>query len=442
MAQARHIGKIVVTHERDATQASRKSAALSPKRHGFEGDASYLITGGLAGLGLVVVQWMVEQGARHLVLTGRSQPSEKTIEVIRGLQQRGAEVVIACGDVSDRSHLDEVFSRFGRTLPSLRGVVHSAGALDDGVLLHQTWERFQKVFAAKVSGSWQLHALTRDMPLDFFVMFSSAVSLLGSAGQGNHVAACAFEDGLAHYRRALGLPGLSINWGPWADVGAATRGTVSQRIQLKGVQAIEPEQGLRVLERLLGQDQVQVAVLSADWQQYCASLPPEFRSTFLSELSRKTEDPAPSGKAKAEPAEAFLQQLNQAPPTKRRQQLLEFVGAQAVKVLGLDAAQSLDYKQPLNDLGLDSLMAVELRSLLSAQLGLARGLPATLVFDYPTIEALADYLAKEVLHWEKAPPAKPESPQEQEGLSDLLDRIEGLSDEEVDRSFTGQKAGK
>ena len=122
------------------------------------------------------------------------------------------------------------------------------------MLLHQSWERFQKVFAPKVAGSWHLHALTKDLPLDFFVMFSSAVSLLGSAGQGSHVAACAFEDALACYRRALGLPALSIDWGPWAETGAATRGTVRQRVQLQGFQLIQPDQGLRVLEELLGQD--------------------------------------------------------------------------------------------------------------------------------------------------------------------------------------------
>jgi NADPH:quinone reductase-like Zn-dependent oxidoreductase/SAM-dependent methyltransferase/acyl carrier protein len=433
MAQARHIGKIVVTHE---------SKALSGERQALGGDATYLITGGLAGLGLLVAQWMVEQGARHLVLTGRSQPSEQSLQVIRGLEQKGAEVVVAQGDVSDRSHLQEVFSKFGCGLPPLRGIVHSAGALDDGVLLHQSWERFQTVFAPKVSGSWQLHALTQDLPLDFFVMFSSAVSLLGSAGQANHVAACAFEDGLAHYRRALGLPALSINWGPWAEVGAATRGTVSQRLQWKGFQAIEPEQGLRVLEELLGQDRVQIGVLSVDWRQYSDSLPRGFRSALLSELSRKTEVSAPSGQGKTEQPQALLQQLNQAPPAKRQKLLLEFLRGQAVKVLGLDSTQSLDYKQPLSDLGLDSLMAVELRSVLSTELGLARSLPATLVFDYPTIAALADYLAEEVLSWEKPQAAKPESPQKEEKLSDILDRIEGLSEEEVNRMYTQEKASK
>lgn len=442
MAQARHIGKIVVTHEGAAEALLPESAAPLAGRPGLDDGASYLITGGLAGLGLLVAQWMVERGARHLVVTGRSKPSDEALQVIHNLEQKGAEVVVAQGDVSDRGHLEEVFSKFGHVLPPLRGIVHSAGALDDGVVLHQSWERFQRVFAPKVGGSWQLHELTQDLTLDFFVMFSSAVSLLGSAGQSNHVAACAFEDALAHYRRALGLPAMSINWGPWAETGAATRGTVSQRLQLKGFQAIEPEQGLRVLEELLRQDRIQVGVLAVDWRQYSDSLPRGVRFSLLSELGRKTEVPAPSGKPKAEQARAFLQQLNQAQPAKRQKLLIEFVRDQAVKVLGLDSTQSIDYKQPLSDLGLDSLMAVELRSVLSTELGLARSLPATLVFDYPTIAALTDYLGEEVLSLEKTPAVKSELPGKKEKLSEILDRIEGLSEEEVDRMYTQEKAVK
>ncbi len=440
MAQARHIGKIVVTHEGPAVHLPRELQSPTGQWEGLDPDGSYMITGGLAGLGLLVAQWMVEQGARHLVVTGRSRPSEEALQVIRNLEQRGAEVVIARGDVSDRGHLEEIFSRFGRALPALRGIVHSAGTLDDGVLLNQSWERFQRVFTPKVNGSWNLHALTQDLTLDFFVMFSSAVTLLGSAGQGNHVAACAFEDALAFYRRAQGLPALSINWGPWAEVGAATRGTVSQRLQLKGFQAIEPQQGLRVLEELLGQDRIQVGVLSVDWRQYADSLPPGYRSALLSELDHKTELPALSGQRKTAQPPALLQQLSQAPPGKRQKLLTDFVRQQAIKVLGLDPTQSIDYKQPLSDLGLDSLMAVELRSVLSTELGLVRSLPATLVFDYPTIAALTDYLAEEILPREKTPATEPEPGQKQENMVDILDRIESLSEEEVDRLFTKEKA--
>ena len=433
MAQARHIGKIVVSHASAANGDSRRSDTLTR-------DGSYWITGGRAGLGLLVAQWMVERGARHVVLTARSEPSEQALEAIRRMEQKGAEVVVTRGDVSDRSHLDEVFSKFGRALPPLRGIVHSAGALDDGVLLLQSRERFQKVFAAKVVGSWHLHALTKDLPLDFFVMFSSAVSLLGSAGQGSHVAACAFEDALACYRRALGLPALSIDWGPWAEAGAATRGAVRERVQLQGFQLIQPDQGLRVMEDLLGRDRSRAAVLAVDWRQFFDSLPR--RSALLSELTNRAEAPSASALRKSDPTVDLLAQLNQAAPGKRQKLLMDYVERQSVKVLGLDSTQHLDPKQPLSELGLDSLMAVELRSLLSAGLGLSRGLPATLVFDYPTIAALTQYLADEVLLWEKPQATPVESSDQPEDLTGILDRIEALSEEEVERIYGQEKAVK
>jgi acyl carrier protein len=279
--------------------------------------------------------------------------------------------------------------------------------------------------------------LTKDLPLDFFVLFSSAVSLLGSAGQVSYVAACAFEDGLASYRRALGLPALSIDWGPWAETGAATRGTIRQRVQSQGFQLIQPERGLRVLQDLLGQDRTRTGVLSANWRQFSDSLPR--RSALLSELTLQAEITSTGVPRKPGQTQDLLQQFNQAAPGKRRKLLMEYVQRQAVKVLGLDSTQYLDPKQPLSDLGLDSLMAVELRSLLGTELGLSRSLPAALAFDYPTIAALTEYLAEEVLLWEKPQAPPPESSREEEDISGALDRIEGLSEEEVDRIYSQEK---
>jgi acyl carrier protein len=437
MAQAKHIGKIVVTHQA-AAHARRNTDTGARKSHTFNPDATYMITGGLAGLGLLAAEWMVREGARHLVLTGRSEPSEQALEMIRTMEREGARVSIAQGDVSDRNHLEEVFAKFGSALPPLGGVIHSAGVLDDGVLLHQNGERFRKVFSPKVAGSWHLHELTQDLPLDFFVMFSSAVSLLGSAGQANHSAACAFQDGLAHYRRALGLPALSIDWGPWGEAGAATRGKVTQRSRLKGFEPIQPEQGFRILARLLEQSPARIGVMSVDWRQYSDSFSRGSMSALLSELSVEKETVASKPQAKKEPIQAVIQRLNGAPPAKRQALLTDYVRSQAMKVLGLDPTLPIDANQPLNDLGLDSLMAVEMRSLLSTELGLARSLPATLVFDYPTVAALTTYLAEEVFMWGRAPaPPKVESSPE-DGLAGILDRIEGLSEEEVDRIYNAR----
>ena len=437
MAQAKHIGKIVVTHKAPA-HTRRNASMATTKSRTFNPDASYLITGGLAGLGLLTAEWMVREGARYLVLTGRSEPSEQAWKTIHAIERDGARVLVARGDVSDRSHLEQIFAKFGSALPPLAGIIHSAGVVDDGVLLHQDGERFRRVLAPKVAGSWHLHEFTKDLELDFFVLFSSAVSLLGSAGQANHSAACAFEDGLAHYRRALGLPALSINWGPWGEAGAAMRGDVTQRSRLKGFQSIQPQQGFGILARLLQQAPAQIGVMSVDWRQYSDSYSRRSTSALLSELNRQTSASPSKPQDKRESSQTVIQRLNGAPPTKRLGLLTDYVRAQATRVLGLDLAPPIDSNQPLNDLGLDSLMAVELRSLLSAELGLTRSLPATLVFDYPTITALTTYLAAEVFKWDldtAAPKAKVETSPDN-GLAGILDRIEGLSNEEVDRIYS------
>ena len=167
----------------------------------------------------MVARWMVSGGARSLVLMGRSGPSEAARAVVEELERSGARIVTSAGDVSREDDVARILSEIERTMPPLRGVVHAAGVLDDGVLSEQTRERLAGVMAPKIPGAWHLHRLTRGQPLDFFVLFSSIASLVGSGGQGGYAAANAFLDALAHRRRAEGLPATTINWGAWADAG-------------------------------------------------------------------------------------------------------------------------------------------------------------------------------------------------------------------------------
>jgi acyl transferase domain-containing protein/NADPH:quinone reductase-like Zn-dependent oxidoreductase/SAM-dependent methyltransferase len=392
MAQARHMGKIVLSHPRGGARA-RAVPSDGEGKILLRPDGTYLITGGLSGLGLLTAQWMCERGARHLVLMSRRAPSEAAVAAIRSMEEQGAHITIARGDVADRAYLVELFASFGRSLPPLRGIVHSAGTLDDGVLAQQTWERFERVMAPKVDGAWHLHALSQDQPLDFFVLFSSAVSMLGSAGQGSHVASCTFEDALAHYRRNIGLPALSINWGPWAETGAATQGTVSERLQMKGFRLIDPQQGLRILEHLMLHDRVQVGVMSVDWRQYSDLLTPAQRSNLLSKVCKAEVRPASEPQKTAQPP--LLERLRQAPAKKRRQTLETHIRDQAIKVLGLSASFKLDLNQGLATFGMDSLMTIELKNRLQASVG--KTLSSTIVFDHPTVAALAEYLEQNVL---------------------------------------------
>ncbi|MCA9971994.1 MAG: SDR family NAD(P)-dependent oxidoreductase, partial [Anaerolineales bacterium] len=202
MAHAKHIGKIVVTQPADG-------AADAPLLHD---NAAYLVTGGLGGLGLTVAQWMAAQGARHLVLVGRSAPSETAQGVLADLAAAGVDVHVARGDISQEADVQRILDDVNEALPPLRGIIHAAGVLDDGIISEQNWSRFARVMAPKVDGAHLLHALTRNVPLDFFVLFSSITSVLGSAGQANYVAANAYMDTLAAQRQMHGLPALSISW--------------------------------------------------------------------------------------------------------------------------------------------------------------------------------------------------------------------------------------
>ena len=383
-AKSRYVARLV----RSTLRQDSESPAISA-------NATYFVTGGLGGLGLAVAEWLINRGARHLVLLGRNGPSEAVRNRFREWERAGVRIVIEQSDVSDRSRMAEIFERIDRSLPPLRGIVHSAGVLDDGILLRQDWQRFLTVMNAKVIGSWILHTLTEKRSLDFFVMFSSAASLLGSAGQANHAAANAFVDGLAHYRKSKGLPALSINWGPWAEVGAAARHDQSDRITKGGRLVIAPKDGLEIFGRLLGAAMTQIGVLPiVFWSEVVKKTAerdcPPFFDRLMRELSQPKSSEVPQHR---EPQ--LLHELQNNPPSKQRYVLQNHVQEDIAKILGLKHSASIVAHQPLSELGLDSLMAMELANRLSKATG--HSLSATLVFKHPTIEAIVDYLSRDVL---------------------------------------------
>jgi polyketide synthase 12/myxalamid-type polyketide synthase MxaB len=379
----------------------------------FRPDASYLITGGLNGLGLEVARWMVEKGARELVLMGRSKASAAADEVITAMRRAGASVSVAQGDVSCP---EDVASALAMTSLPLRGIIHSAGVLSDGVLLQQTPEKFATVMAPKVQGAWNLHQQTLASPLDFFVLFSSAASLLGSPGQSNHAAANAFLDMLAYRRRAEQRPALSINWGAWDKIGAAANRQATKQARMAGVGVMQPEEGLWALERLMTGSAVQAGVIPIDWPAFARQLPGGARPPFLAEFLNTDSRFGPAESSKADQAGA-LNRIRNAPPSEQLTLLSDFVRERAKQVLGVDASRDIDPRQPLNELGLDSLMAVELRNALGMAAG--RALPFTMLFDYPTLEALTGYLATVVLQLTPAAEnPRPAEPVELEELSE------------------------
>jgi myxalamid-type polyketide synthase MxaB len=417
MQQGKHIGKVVVS----MPQAVERQASIQP-------EGSYLITGGLGALGLKTAKWIVEEGAKHLVLTGRRQPSEEAQRIIEQLQEAGVQVSVMCGDISQEEDATRIIGEIKTSLPPLRGVIHVAGVLDDGLLSNMSWEQFTRVMAPKVRGAWHLHHLTENLTLDFFVCFSSIASLLGSPGQGNYAAANAFMDALAHHRRGMGLPGLSINWGPWADGGmAASLGSQHQNRMLnQGISPISPEGGLQVLAKLLAQDSAQVGALPINWPKFLKQLP---FGTKMPLLEAFTFQAGQSRTGKSD----FIKRLEVTPVEERWELLATHVREQVARVLGLAAPTQIGLRQSLFDLGIDSLMAVELRNRLQSSLG--HSIDSTVLFDYPTLAELIDYLIQEVLQIEFAGTSAINSNknEQDEGQIQLLNKTIELSEKDLEQ---------
>jgi acyl transferase domain-containing protein/NADPH:quinone reductase-like Zn-dependent oxidoreductase/SAM-dependent methyltransferase/acyl carrier protein len=387
MQQAKHIGKIVVsqvetsqvdtpqvdtsvifnqTATPQATQSFLKSTQIYP-------NSIYLITGGLNGLGLLTAEWLLQQGATHLLLIGRRAPSVEAREKIQQWQQQGKIITTAQVDVTERSHLSDLLNTCSQPI---RGIIHAAGVLADGLLQDLTEERLRSVMAPKVEGAWNLHLLTRDQPLDFFVLYSSAASLLGSPGQANHVAANTFLDALAHHRQAIGLPGLSINWGAWSDVGSAIARI--DQMKLRGIDPITPQQGLKALEDLLQQPHAQVGAVPINWQRFRQQ---QWIPSFFDQFHADLPDNLTS------PLLHQIRQQNYAPST-----LIPYLQTEIAQVLGLSQGRMAKPQQGFFDLGMDSLMTVELKNRLETHLGIV--LSPTVLFEHPTIQDLAQYLSE------------------------------------------------
>jgi acyl transferase domain-containing protein/acyl carrier protein len=403
----------------DVDRTLRPAGALKP-------DATYLITGGLGALGLHVARWMVDRGARSLVLAGRKGAGPSAMPALDEMRAAGVNVVVAQADVARREDVERLLANIAASAAPLRGIVHAAGVLDDGVLVQQTWERFARVMAPKIAGSWNLHSLTLDLPLDFFVLFSSASSVLGSPGQSNYAAANAFMDALAHLRRAQGLPALSVNWGAWSVSGmaAALDERDRRRWSDRGLLAMSSDDALASLQALLHAGVVQAAVLPMDWERYRGQFPGAAAPAFLSLV---VQDRNASASVPAQSAAARLRaELESAAPRKRLDVLTTHVRHHTLNVLGLPPTFALDAQQGLRDVGLDSLLALELRNRLQSIVECP--LPATLAFDFPTVADLARHLAQDVLSLALA--ASSDQPVPEESVRQrTLEEIDELSDE-------------
>jgi acyl transferase domain-containing protein/acyl carrier protein len=413
----------------------------------LRGDGSYLITGGLGGLGLQVANWMAQRGAGHIVLLTRRDFPDRlrweqlnledkdygTVRKILEAEKLGTRITVAQGDVADEIAMQSLFKRFGKEEPPLRGIIHAAVEMTSRSIKDLDLASFQKMCRAKALGGWILNQLTLDQELDFFVLFSSTTAVWGVAGLGHYAAANQALDLLAHWRRERGLPALSVNWGTWHEMRIAGEAEKEQFVK-SGLHPMPDAQALVALEHLISANRTSAVVASIEWNTLRAVYEARRTRPLFAEMrSRPRNEKAAIVSMESAAADSEInRQLKNASPTRRRDILIAHLRSQTSSILGFDFSREVELEQGLFDMGMDSLMAVELKGRLERSLNVP--LPSTLTFNYPTIQALTNYLLSEVLQFDTAPSSEqiaPIPPAAPVKVESVLQPSEALSEDEV-----------
>ncbi len=394
-------GQFFVPRMKKASIKKQKQTAFAANP-----DGCYLITGGLGMLGRQAAKWLAENGAGQVVLVSRRVPDPETQSFLDSVSETGCDVVVHPADLSSPDDVSQLFQRFGSELKSLSGVIHAAGVLDDALVGDQNWGRFEKVLAPKVVGATLLHEYTQTLDLEFFILYSSAASVLGSPGQSNYATANAYLDGLAWHRRSRGLPAVSVNWGPWTE-GMADDERIIKRLALQGITPLTISEAHAALEGILAADVVQATVIDADWRR--------MRMGLGGESPAMMEHLAPARQRSQQGDSELVSKLKQLRGSAPRELLLKTVQGSLQAILSTPDAPETD--RPLIEMGLDSLMAVEFGTELQQMLGDQFAVGPTMLFDHPTIDAITDHVLELVTSDTESQPAP-----EQDELRDLTEK--------------------
>jgi acyl transferase domain-containing protein len=387
------VTEILLTETRDNQLAVRDSQYFVPRmkpltldqqntnHFSVTADGCHLITGGLGMLGRQAAKWLADHGASQVVLVSRRAPDPAARELLDQIAADGCEVVVHPADLGSLSDVEKLFQRFGTDLKPLRGVIHAAGVLDDALIDQQSWKRFQKVLAPKIVGASLLHEFSKDLPLDYFILYSSAAAVLGSPGQSNYATANAFLDGLAWQRRSLGLPALSINWGPWSE-GMADDERITKRLALQGIVPLSVTDAHHAMERMLAANQTQATVIDVDWRRLQLGLGGE-SPAMLTGL-------APERQRSQLGDSQLVSKLKQLRSGARKELLVKTIQDSMQGILSTPEPPEID--RPLIEMGLDSLMAVEFSTELQIMIGEQFAIGPTMLFEHPSIDAIADHV--------------------------------------------------
>ncbi len=387
MQQAKQIGKVVVTYKHGIHQPPQRQAP-DPKAHWAVSEhASYWVTGGLSGFGLRSAQWLVDKGAKHLVLLSRSGANNETAKAaLRQWAEQGVKVIAVACDVTDKVALSAVFKQCAASGPALKGVIHAAAVIDDGLVRTMSQDQLQRVLKPKIAGALALHELTLDQPLDFFVLYSSVTTLFGNPGQANYVAGNLWLEALAAHRCQLGLPATCVRWGAIDDVGFLARNPkIKEALQNRlGGKALESGQALAVLENLLATGNNTLGVMDFDWRTMANFLPTARQDKFTElALQAGSADPAED----ALPGlKRLLEELSDA---ELQSSVIDLLKEELSQIL-LISKDKIDPHCSMYDMGLDSLMGVELMMAIENRFNVQ--VPVLALSEAPTLSKLASRL--------------------------------------------------
>ena len=425
MAAGKHTGKVVLCLADPFVP--RRGTPPTPAFH-IDPEATYIVTGGFGGFGRVVARWLAGRGATHLVLTGRQGAATAGAEeFIKEMAATGVEILPAAADVASPEDVRRLVAQVRATGRPLKGVFHLAMVIDDAPLSKLTPERFRAVLDPKAVGGWLLHEHTRDQPLDAFVLFSSASSVFGNPGQGNYAAANALLDSLAHHRRALGLPALAVNWGALGGAGYVARNEkVAEYLARYGTEVLQPGEVTALLDTLLDTGVAQALAMRIDWGKWRQSFRGLQENPLLERIFAGGVEFEEAGSKTAD----WRQRIEATAPEEREAVIVQALQEVVGSVLRVKP-ESLRPDQPLTDLGLDSLMGVEIENLIESSIGVS--LPPASLMRARTIGQIAALL-NEHLGGGKAPTsaANVPAPVAEEISAEEID-FDELGDDDLER---------
>jgi acyl transferase domain-containing protein/thioesterase domain-containing protein len=365
-------------------------------------DVSYMVTGGLGGIGLLAAKWLADKGAKNIILIGRTEGSNETLSAVSELRGKNINIQVFIANLANLNDVSRVFYKIIETMPTLQGIIHAAGVLDDALILEQKYDNYINVINPKIYGTWNLHQniIENNLKIDFFVSFSAVASLIGNVGQINYAAANSFLDLFSYYQKAHGIPALTINWGPWDNVGMTSRmaKAIKEQLTINGVNLIAPEKAFASLDMLLNElpHITRIAVLDINWKLFHRQMASKFPRMFEKLISKFEKNNLESV---SESNYILVEQLINSSSVEQTEILATYLENEVRNLLRIGAGVSIDRKMPLALLGMDSLMTVEFKNKLTAQFGnyLSKGLPATVMFDHNNIDSLTDHLLNEAL---------------------------------------------